>query len=78
MRTTQIHCNRCGDTILGGHSISEAKHGELSTRRDEPIDLCASCVDRFQDWLRSGRQNGLPSVGTAPVGVARELQTIYR
>jgi ribosomal protein S27AE len=39
MRTTQIHCSRCGDVILGGHSIIEAKHGELSARHDEPIDL---------------------------------------
>jgi hypothetical protein len=25
MRTTQIHCSRCGATILGGHSIIELK-----------------------------------------------------
>jgi hypothetical protein len=79
MRTTQIHCNRCGDTILGGHSILEVKAGDLVNRVEEPyIDLCGSCVDRFQDWLRSGRQNGLPTVGTAPVGIVRELDTITR
>ena len=74
MRTTQIHCNRCGETILGGHSILEFKAGELTNRVDEPyIDLCGSCVDRFLDFIGSGRQNGLPTVGTAPVGTVRGI-----
>jgi hypothetical protein len=59
MRTVTIHCSRCGCTILGGHSILEVKAGDLANRIEEPyFDLCASCVDRFLDWLRSGRQNG--------------------
>ena len=78
MRTTTIHCNRCGDVILGGHSIIHAKRGQLATQHDEPIDLCASCVDRFSDWLKSGRSDGLASVGTGPVGMARELDTVKR
>ena len=78
MKTTTIHCNRCGDVILEGHSIIEAKHGQLATQHDEPIDLCASCVDRFSDWLKSGRQNGLPTVGAVPVGIVRELDAITR
>ncbi len=65
-RTTQIHCNRCGDTILGGHTIIEAKQGQLATLHDEPIDLCASCTDRFNDWLKSGRQNAMASLETGP------------
>ena len=44
-QTTTVHCNRCSDVILWGHWILEAKHGELSTRLDEPIDLCAWCFE---------------------------------
>jgi hypothetical protein len=67
MRTTTIHCNTCGDVILSGHSITEARHGEPATRYDEPID----------DWLRSGRQNAAFAPEAAPVGpaVAMTLQT---
>ena len=49
---------RCGSTITGGNSILELKAGDLAKRHEEPwIDLCASCADRFDDWLRSGRQD---------------------
>ncbi|MFI5455640.1 MAG: hypothetical protein ACHRXM_09330 [Isosphaerales bacterium] len=76
MRTTVIHCSRCGATILGGHSILQIVAGELANRHDEPwIDLCGSCVDRFGDWLRSGSpHNGAaaaPTVQPAMVTVTR-------
>ena len=57
MRTTTIHCTRCGATILGGHSIIELKAGALAYRHDEPIDLCGDCVERFGDWLKAPREN---------------------
>ena len=79
MRVTTIHCSRCGATILGGHSILKIEAGELANRVEEPfIDLCEGCCDRFQDWLRSGRQNGQPTVGGDAVGMARELDTVTR
>ena len=41
----------------GRHSILEAKAGELAVARyDEPwIELCGSCGNRFENWLRSGK-----------------------
>jgi hypothetical protein len=67
MRTTTIHCNRCRCTITGGHSILEVKAGDLANRIEEPyFDLCAGCIDRFLDWLRSGRQNGQHAAVAAP------------
>ena len=64
-RTTQIHCNRCGATILGGHSILRVEAGDLANRLEgEPfVDLCEDCCARFLDWLRSGRQNGENDAG---------------
>jgi hypothetical protein len=63
-RITTIHCSRCGATILAGHSILAVKAGDLANRIEEPyFDLCAGCVDRFLDWLRSGRQNGQLGAG---------------
>jgi hypothetical protein len=38
----------------------------------------AFCVDRFNDWLRSGPQNDLPFVRTAPMEMVRELDDIKR
>jgi hypothetical protein len=68
MRITTIHCSRCGCTILGGHSVLEVKADDLANRVEEPyFDLCAGCVDRFLDWLRSGRQNGQHDAAAAPV-----------
>jgi hypothetical protein len=65
-RITTIHCSRCSCTILGGHSILEVKAGDLANRVDEPyFDLCASCADRFLDWLRSGRLNDAGAFGAA-------------
>jgi hypothetical protein len=71
VRTTQIHCNRCGATILGGHSILRVEAGALASRLEgEPyIDLCGDCVERFQDWLRSGRNGELSALGKAVGGV---------
>ncbi len=79
-RIVTIHCSRCGATILGGHSILKIEAGTLADRIEgEPyIDLCPSCVDRFLDWLRQGKPNALGGVGTAPVGMVRELDTVAR
>jgi hypothetical protein len=53
--------------------------GDLTNGVEEPyIDLCGSCVDRFLDWIRGGRQNGLPTVGGAPSGMVRELAGVIR
>jgi hypothetical protein len=66
MRTTQIHCNRCGATCTGGHSILTVTAGELANRVEEPyFDLCAGCADRFLDFLRSG-QTAHAALGAFP------------
>jgi hypothetical protein len=86
MRTVTYHCSRCGATVSSGLSILKVEAGDLVNELTEPyidasgpfLNLCPGCKDRFKDWLRSGRQNGLPSVGTAPVGVVRELCSIVR
>jgi hypothetical protein len=68
-RITTIHCPRCGCTILGSHSILEVKTGDLANRIEEPyFNLCAGCIDRFLDWLRSGARNGPHDAGTTPHG----------
>ena len=57
-RTTMIHCSRCRATILGGHSVLEAKAGHLVNRLEEPsIDLCCDCTERFQEFMRGPREN---------------------
>jgi hypothetical protein len=64
MRTTTIHCNRCRCTIAGGHSILEVKAGDLANRVEKPyFDLCADCVDRFLDRLRSHENTALRLTG---------------
>ena len=63
MRTTTIHCNRCGSTILGGHSILTITTGELATRNGESLDLCGDCCERFDDWLRGPRRAAHDAVG---------------
>ncbi len=57
-RSTTYICNRCGSPVLENRSILEIKAGELAKRCDgEPwIDLCGSCADRFEDFLRSGKE----------------------
>jgi hypothetical protein len=57
MRQTTFMCNRCGNAILENRSSIEIKAGGLGSRHDEPLDLCGDCQARFDDWLRSGRQN---------------------
>jgi hypothetical protein len=48
--------------------VLELKAGDLATRHDEPwLDLCASCTDRFGDWLKSGREPVQTGLG-APMG----------
>ena len=55
MRTTTIHCNRCGSTILGGHSVLNITAGELASRHSDPIDLCGGCCERFVGGLAGPR-----------------------
>ena len=71
VKNISVCCDRCGAAILGGHSIIEVKAGELTTRHVEPLDLCADCCQRFEDWLRSGRQTAAfePGVAAAPLAV---------
>jgi hypothetical protein len=57
MRQITYICNRCGSAILENRTILEIKAGALGARHDEPIDLCGTCQDRFEDWLRSGQHN---------------------
>jgi hypothetical protein len=66
MRTTQIPCSRCGSTHLGGHSVLEIEAGDLAMRHDEPcVDLCASCVDGFEEFLESACRPPPTDAGSA-------------
>jgi len=56
MRTMTIFCDRCGKPIRGGLSVLEIRHGALSARHGDPMDLCSTCGERFGQWLASGRQ----------------------
>jgi hypothetical protein len=78
VRTTTIHCNRCGAIVLEGMSVLEAKHGRLSRQFDDALDLCEGCGESFVSWLKSGRQTGFPTMGTAPVGVVHQLDEVFR
>jgi hypothetical protein len=69
VKTFSTTCDRCGSIVTEGLSVLVAKHGKLSRQFDDPVDLCPECGDSFLSWLKSGRQNGLPSIGTAPVGL---------
>ena len=77
MRTTTVQCSRCGSTCLGGHSILRIEAGELAKRRDEPwIELCASCADRFEDWLRSAQEAVHTGVGSVSGGSGEESSVL--
>ena len=43
MRIIQVHCNRCGQTCLGGHSMLRVEAGNLANQieGDPFIDLCS-------------------------------------
>jgi DNA-directed RNA polymerase subunit RPC12/RpoP len=66
MKTTTIHCDRCGATILGGHAVLEVKAGDLVKRHDAPLDLCGACAERFEDFLRGSHQ-GSPCDGLGAI-----------
>jgi hypothetical protein len=65
MRTITIQCNRCGQNILGGHSVLNITAGDLVSRHGDPIDVCGDCCERFGDWLRGPRQTAALTPGTA-------------
>jgi hypothetical protein len=65
MRTTTIHCNRCGQTIAGSFSVLTITAGDLVSRHGDPIDLYGSCCELFADWLRAPRQTAALTPGTA-------------
>ena len=52
----KVFCDRCGNVILEQHSVIGAKAGLAASRFPECVDLCESCLDRFSDWLRGGKQ----------------------
>jgi hypothetical protein len=68
MRILQVHCNRCGATCMGGHSMLRVEAGNLANQIEgEPyVDLCRECCSQFLDWLRSGARNGQHAVGAVP------------
>jgi hypothetical protein len=74
MRQTTFVCDRCGSAILENRCIVELKAGALGSRHDEPIDLCGTCQDRFDDWLRGGQ---LGTVGTS-AAVSNGLPAVVR
>jgi hypothetical protein len=86
MRTMTYHCSRCGSTVLANLQILKFEAGNMANELAEDyldssgpyLDLCPSCQDSFKSWLKSGRQTGLPTLGAAPAGVVRELDTITR
>jgi hypothetical protein len=59
MKQTTTTCDRCGSVVTEGESAIEAQYGPLVNRLNGQQHFCLDCQDRFLDWLRSGRQNGL-------------------
>jgi DNA-directed RNA polymerase subunit RPC12/RpoP len=55
MKTVTYICNRCGNAIKEGRATIDVKTGPLARRLDETVDLCPDCAERFDDFLRSGR-----------------------
>jgi hypothetical protein len=78
VKTFTTTCDRCGTIVSDRLSVLVVKHGVISRQFDDPVDLCEPCGSSFLSWLKSGRQTGLPTLGAAPVGVVRELDTITR
>ncbi len=56
MKQTTIQCDRCGCNILEGGSILDVQAGSLRQRFSAPLDLCQSCSERFDDFVRAGHQ----------------------
>jgi hypothetical protein len=77
MRNQTVICDFCGRPVIGPFVVVkiEAGNAELVARVPSSRDACPECFDRINEV---GHQNGLPTVGTAPVGVVRELDTITR
>ena len=57
--TTVVYCDRCGKTCeycinnRGFHIYP--KHRLKSIRKDDYLDLCQSCYDSFDQWMKSGK-----------------------
>jgi hypothetical protein len=49
-----VLCDRCGSPIIEGASVVEVTAGELRNRHLSPWDLCPSCADLLDSWLKSG------------------------
>ena len=52
----KVFCDRCGDVVIEHHSIVKAMGGLAAERFPEPLDLCESCLERFADFIRGGKQ----------------------
>jgi len=64
MRVQTRHCDRCGQNIIEGGSIVQAKAGELVGKLPEEWDVCSDCGTSLLSWYRSGRAGlGGPGVG---------------
>jgi hypothetical protein len=64
MRVSTRHCDRCPQIILEGGLGLEVKYGVLPGFPGD-LDLCPSCLERFGDFLRSGRQADHDGMGQA-------------
>jgi hypothetical protein len=56
MKNISTTCDKCGDVIPKDASVVKVEAGPLRLKRDQPIDLCPGCSDRFDEWLRSRHQ----------------------
>jgi hypothetical protein len=50
MRTTVVHCDKCGQVIHGQPAVLTGL-GTFSSL--EHVDLCQRCSDRLLEWLRT-------------------------
>ena len=58
----KMFCDRCGKLCEKwrdnkGHSLFRIKHiAFIATWTDEKLDLCQSCFDSLNEWMKSGKE----------------------
>jgi hypothetical protein len=69
-RRVSRFCDRCSQNILEGGAVLDVRAGDLRQRHPELIDLCPTCGDRFDEFLRSGHQVSHEAASVLVLGCA--------
>ena len=72
MKILSVICDRCRAPSIENQSIIEATAGPLRGRYPEKLDLCATCSDRFSEWLRSSHGEAATLPDDQPTAPAPE------